>query len=237
MSIKAPLSSTEIENQLENRFVGAFFEGRLINAPTITYQPGVTNDTTFLANEVTLGTGGYSRQVIGYYSGDVSAYSDGGAAMLQKATVFAQDGSVNTISFSHAVLVESTGNVLTTEIPTSEPTPVNDGTYQALPATTLVGLGEGLKIDLQVVSNVSTITINNAGRSYAVGDTVQVPESVLVAAGVGASGCGNLDFAIATVATSDENLFAVAKTTNQVVLAGGNEAVFYWNVKLFNQGG
>ena len=237
MSIQAPLSSTEIVSQLTDRFVGTFFEGRLINAPSISYQPGVTNDTTFLANEVTLGFGGYQRQVIGYYAGDVSSYSDGGAAMLQKATVFPQDGSTDTISFSHAALVESTGNVLTTEIPTSEPSPVNDGTFQALPVTSLSGTGEGLKIDLQVISNVSTITINNAGRQYAVGDSLRVPESVLVSAGVGTSGCGSLDFAVATVATSSENLFSVAKTTNQVLLAGGNEAVFYWNIKLFNQGG
>ena len=222
---------------MEGRFVGAFFEGRLINAPTLIYQPGVTNDATFLAQEVSIGLGGYQRQVIGYFSGDISSYSDGGVAMLQKATVFSQDGTANTFSFSHVALVESTGNVLTTEIPTSEPSPAADGTYIALPATTLTGSGAGLAINLTIASNVASISINNAGRGYAPGDTCRVPESVLIEANVGSAGCGDLDFAIATVATSDENLFSVAKTSNQVLLAGGNEAVFYWNVKLFNQGG
>ena len=327
MSIQASLSSTEVTKQMTDRFVNSFFEARLINAPSLTYVPGVTNDATFLSNEVSSGgevtalgsvttepiagndgnypglattnsgtgtgltievdvasdvftynitdsgsgykvndvitiseavlvaagaveagagnidltvaavavPGGYQRQVIGYYSGDVSTYSDGGVAMIQKATVFAQDGSPTPITFSHVALVTSSGNVLTTGAPSAEPSPVTDGTYQALPATTITGGGEGLKIDLEIVSNVSTVTISNAGRNYAAGDEVTVSESVLVAAGAGAVGCGPLSFEVATVQTGPENIFSVAKATNQVVLGGGNEAVFYWNLKLFNQ--
>lgn len=234
MSIQAAVSSDEITKQVSSRFDGAFFEGRLINAPGLVYTPGLTDDSVFLSNEVTLGTGGYERQVIGYLAGDVSAFSDGGVGLTQKATVFSQDNSANSITFTHVALVESTGNVLTTAIPTAEPSPVINGTYEAIPVTSLSGSGAGLKIRLTIVSNVTSISIDNAGYGYAPGDSMQVAESTLVAAGVGNPGCGNLEFLIDTVKTNTETVFSVAQTANQVVLAGGNQAVFYWNIKLFN---
>ena len=234
MAIQAVVSANEISKQVLARFDGAFFEGRLINAPAITYTPGITNDTTFLANEVTIGLGGYQRQVIGYVAGDVSVFSDGGVALIQKATVFSHDDSVDSITFTHAALVESTGNVLTTAIPTLEPSPTNDGTYEAIPTVTLTGTGVGLKINITSSANVVTVTINNAGYDYAPGDSIRVEESTLVAAGAGLTGCGDLEFLVDTVKTEAETVFAVAKTANQVVLGGGNQAVFYWNTKLFN---
>ena len=56
-------------------------------------------------------------------------------------------------------------------------------------------------------------------------------------AGIGAitAGDGNLTFSVGTVNTPSNagQVLSVAQTTSSVVLSGGNEAVFYWNLKQF----
>ena len=81
MAIAAKISPAELTALVTNRYVGKYYEARLINAPGVSYVPGTSNDATFLGNEVTQGTGGYERQVINYVGGDVSAYSDDGVAL------------------------------------------------------------------------------------------------------------------------------------------------------------
>ena len=80
MAIAAKISPAELTSQVTSRFDGAYLEGRLINAPGVAYVPGTTDDASFLTFEVTPGTAGYQRQVIGYEASDVSAYSDDGVA-------------------------------------------------------------------------------------------------------------------------------------------------------------
>ena len=59
MTIAAKVSATEIDEILRGRYVGGYFEGRLINSPGTTYVPGGgVADSVWLSNEVT-GTGGY----------------------------------------------------------------------------------------------------------------------------------------------------------------------------------
>ena len=85
MAIAAKLSAYETQAQVATRFSDKFLEARLINAPGVTYTPDVTDDSTFLANEATIGSGGYQRQIIKYEIGDVAAYGDDGVALAMVA--------------------------------------------------------------------------------------------------------------------------------------------------------
>ena len=243
MTIAAKVSSTEIDSILRDRFLNQYFEARLINLPAYTYTPGTAGaDSTLLAGEVTLGTGGYQRSIVAYGSSDIGGYADGGIALTQKASTFAQDGSATPITFSHIALVWSTGNAITlggvTSVPASATTTTS--AYTNIPTTTS-GSGVGLTVDLEVTNSGATsgdyvVTLNKPGYGYAVSDTVTVANGVL--AGLDPSvGAGDLVFSVATVYTpsiaSAGDLFTVAKTASTVNLVDGNEAAFYWNVKQF----
>lgn len=231
MTIASKISSAEIISQLTDRYVDQYFEVVLINSPGTTYEPGVTNDTTFLASEVVSGTAGYTRKVINYVSGDIAAYADKGMALARKAVVFEHDASSTTLSFSHIAVVRGDGNLLTVNSPTSSPTNAIDGTYTALPTATL-GSGLDATVDLVVSSSgtVFTVTVNYAGYGYAVSDAINVLEADLVTAGVCGVGDGNLVFTAATV-TSGGAIYSVSKPNNTVNLTDGNQAVMYFDVK------
>ena len=237
MAIAAKISPAELTALVTNRYVGKYYEARLISASGTAYIPGTTNDTTFLANEVTQGTGGYERQVINIVSGDVSAYSDDGVSIATKGTIFTHDGGATGISFSHAALVEGNGNVTGLGANTGAPSAGVNGTYTALPTIT-GGSGRGLTVNLTIQNSGAAsgdyiLTIQNAGTGYAASDSVQVQEAALVAAGAVTAGAGDITASASGVYSSSNQLLAVAQTANTVNLAGGNETVFYWNLKQF----
>jgi len=237
MAIAAKISPAELTAQVTDRFVGKYYEARLINAPGTSYIPGTTDDAAFLANEVPIGTGGYSRQVIAYDNADVSAYTDDGVALATKATVFAQDGSATQISFSHVALVEGDGNVTALSANSGAPSAGVDGTYTDLPTIT-GGSGTGCTVDLTIANSggASTdyaLTIKQAGSGYSASDSIQVQEAALVAAGAVLAGAGDITTTVSTIHSSSEQLLSVAQTPSAVNLTGGNETVFYWNLKQF----
>jgi len=242
MALAAKISAAELSAQVTNRFQGQYFEARLINAPGITYTPGTTDDTTFLASEVALGTGGYARETFNYTVSDIATYTDGGVGLAQKATTFAHDGSGTSINFTHVALVWSDGNAATlSAAPSAAPTAAVDGTYTSVPVDSTSGSGVGLTVDIVVTNSGATsgdydITINKPGYGYAASDTVTIADTTLAGISMITGGAGALTTAIATINDNTENagdLLSVAKTTNSVVLAGGNEAVFYWNLKQY----
>ena len=55
MAISANISAAEVTSSVSQRYVGQYFEAALINAPGITYSPGTTTDSTFLAFEAPWG--------------------------------------------------------------------------------------------------------------------------------------------------------------------------------------
>lgn len=237
MAIAAKISPAELTAQVTNRFVGKYYEARLINAPGTSYIPGTTDDATFLANEVAAGTGGYVRQIISFAGGDVSAYSDDGVALATKATVFAHDGGATPIAFSHVALVEGDGNITALAANSGAPTAGVNGTYTDLPAVT-GGSGVGLTVDLTITNSGATstdyaLTIKQAGYGYAAADSIQIQEAVLVAAGAVSASAGDITTTVSTVYSSSEQLLSVAQTPSAVNLTGGNETVFYWNLKQF----
>lgn len=238
MTVAAKVSVAEITDQVVSRFVDQYYECVAIYSPGVDYIPGLTDDALFLANEVVAGTGGYNRQVISYKIADVGLYADDGVALATKATVFTHDGSGTSLEFSHVALVQGDGNVLTLGAKTSSPTAGVNGTYTNLP-TSSSGGGSGLTVNLVIASGGAapanyTLTINNPGYGYAAADPVFVSEADLISAGAVSSGAGGLAFPVATVTSSTNQVFAVAKPSATVVLTTGNEAVFYWNVKQYN---
>lgn len=240
MAITAHISSDEVTAQVTNRFVDQYFEGRLINAPGTVYEPGFTDDANFLSFEVVAGTAGYQRQTFNYISGDVSTYADDGVGLEQKATIFAHDGGATQMDFSHAVVVWSTGNVLTLGSVGSAPTAGVDGTYTNIPIDITSGSGVGLTADLTISNSGATstdyaLTLGRSGYNYAPGDTLGISEGVLAGLGAVTAGAGGLGFTVGTTYAPSNagQILCVAATTSPVVLSGGNEAVFYWNLKQF----
>lgn len=245
MALAGKIAAIELSQQVQNRFVGNYFEGRLINAPGEVYTPGTTNDATFLANEVVDGLGGYERQVLYYQNVDVSNYTDGGVGLAQKATVFAHDGSDDAVDFTHVALCWSdksaTGLVPLTNVGGGQtPNGAIDGTFYDIPFDLTDGNGRGLTINMTVingglVTGDYSIAISKPGYGIEAGDSFTILETTLLGAGVVTAGAGPLQFVVDTVLEQPNagQLVAVAKTANTVTLVAGNEAAFYWNLKQY----
>ena len=244
MTIASKVSATEVTNIITDRYVDQYFEARLIDLPAYNYDPGVSGaDQIVLDGEVPLGTGGYTRAILGFTSSDVGAYYDAGVALNQKATVFAHDGGSTPITFSHVALVWSGGNTSTLGSVIAAPDAATTTTeaYTNLPIDSTDGDGVGLTVDLEVVNGGVTtgdyvITVNKPGYDYEAGDTLTILNGTL--AGLDPSiGTGDLSFTVGAVHTpssaSAGDQFTVVKTANEVNLVDGNEAAFYWNVKQF----
>lgn len=234
--VAARISSTEVLAQVQNRFVDKVFEVFLINSPSTTYIPGTTNDTTFLSSEITYNAGGYKRQIIKYVSGDVGSYADQGIGLVRKAAIFTHDGSGTNMDFSHVALVRGNGNVLTTGTPTAKPSNGVNGTYTNLPTTTISN-GKNLIVNLTITNSGASlsdwaITVVNAGYAYTASEVINIANSALVSAGA-TTGTGNLIFPVSTVTTGGGQVVGVSKTDAAVSLGGGNQAVFYFDVKEF----
>jgi len=242
MTIAAKISSIEIDDLLRDRYVGAYFEGRLINSPGADYVPGGgVSDAAWLANEVTLGLGGYKRAVVGYTEADVGNYADGGVGLRTKATIFEHDGSDDDIQFTHVALVWSAGNPFGDLVVTSSPVsmPSTSEPYTNV-STTTDGAGVGMTVNISVINDGASpadysVTVNAPGYGYAEGDTITVANAVLdgLDPAVGAGDLVATVGAIPGMASPTESIFAIAKTAQAVTLAGGNQSVFYWDFKQF----
>lgn len=244
MTLPATVAPTELEEILTSRYVGQYFEARLINLPAFTYDPAtVGSDVTLLTGEVAIGTGGYARDVIYYEASDIGSYADGGVAFVQKGTTFAHDGGATALEFSHIALVWSTGNVTALGSVTTAPVSATTTTaaYTNVPVDSTSGSGVGLTVDLEVTNAGAAttdyvLTLNKAGYGYAASDTVTISNGTL--AGLDPSvGSGDLVFSASTVHTptgaTAGDLFATRKTSSPVTLTNGNEAAFYWNLKQY----
>jgi len=247
MTIAAKVSATELTKIIEDRYVGQYFEARLIKAEGFVYDPGVTgSDTDLLDREVAIGRGGYQRAVLNFASGDIGAYADGGVALNQKATVFAHDGvSPDAIEFTHVALVWSEGNVTKLSLPTSAPdsatNTVSDYTNIPVDTDNPNSTGTGMTVDLEVINNGQASTdyivkLNKPGIGYTAGEIVKITNANLLTLDPDL-GSGDLAFTVDGIsnppAGSAGKLFTVAKTGTTVSLEAGNEAAFYWNVKQF----
>lgn len=240
MSLAAKISPAELYAQVSNRFAGAFLEARLINAPGTAYLPGTTDDVEFLSFEVPTGTGGYTRQVISYTQGDVTNYADDGVGLTTRATIFPHDGVGGPIEFSHVALVWSTGNATGLGSVVANPTTAVDGTYTNIPIDASTFDGEGMTVNLTITNSGASssdyaLTIINQGSGYINGESLDIFDGTLAGLGAIQPGAGVLTFTIDGVAAQENagQILAVAQTSSNVALTGGNEAAFYWNLKQF----
>jgi len=240
VTIVAAISQAEVTAQVTERFVDKYIEALLINAPTITYTPGTTNDVNFLANEATEGVAGYERQVINYVGSDVGAYADEAVGMATKAVIFSHDASSTSINFTHAALVWGTGNITGIGAATTDPAVGTTGIYTNLPTSTQ-GSGRGATLDLVVSNNTYTFTLANAGRNYTTSDTLTVVTADLIAAGVLPSGSAepsaNLPIDSVSSNANSGTVIAVAETASAVTLSSGNQTAFYFTLQLFGVDG
>jgi hypothetical protein len=100
--------------------------------------------------------------------------------------------------------------------------------------------GANLTVDLTITNGGASttdyaLTIATPGYGFADGDFVLISDGTLAGLGAITGGAGDLVFSLATTNTSTNagNLLSVAETDSAVVLNGGNEAVFYWDLKQF----
>ena len=235
MAISANISAAEVTSSVTQRYVGQYFEAALINAPGIVYVPGATSDATFMAFEVALGTGGYSREVFNYTSSNVASYSDKGVGLATKVTTFPHDGSSTALNFTHVAMLWGSGNIVSLSAATAEPANGVDGIYTNLPTIT-DGSGDGCLLDLTISNNIFVYTIAKPGNGYAPGDLIGVAVSDLISAGAVASDeTTSVAMNVDTISpgTNAGQVIAVVEPTTPVVLQAGNEANFYWNLKTF----
>ena len=241
MTISAKVAGTELQDGMNSRFGGAYFEAVLLNASGVSYNPANSDaqNATFLSDYEVASAGGYARQVIGWDADSAGAYTDDGVAMDQRNIVFEQDGSASNIVFTHMALVWGSGNIDAGGTAATAPVSATDGTYVNFP-TTSSGSGVGATLDI-VVTNGGvtaadyTITINSPGTGHAASDTLTIQNADLVSAGM-APGDGNpISFVVPSVYASADagKIFSVAQVDGQVTIANGNSAAFYVNLKEF----
>lgn len=243
MAIASSISANELARIVQDQFVDKSFEVALVNANGASYSPETTVDADFMLNEVTDGTGGYTRQVLSWEAGDVAPYSDSGIGLATKVAVFTHDGSVNTINFTHIVLLRGVGNIDTlgasaSGAPTTATDVMNDGTYLSMPTTT-AGNGEGATVDITIINNGATgitdytFTLVNRGRNYAATDVLEITPATLIAAGACSVDLGSLLIPITAIRDDGGTIVSATASATPVILGNGNEAVFYFNNKVF----
>ena len=240
MSITAKISSTEIENQITDRFVGSWFEVALLDSSGFLYEPGVTSEADTMIHEVdaTLYPS-YSRQTFAYAPGDVSTYTDDGVGLNTKAAIFGHDGATDAFTFTHTVLLWGEDNVSAIAPVVSAPSLATDGVYETVFPVLTTGSGVGMSVRLSVTNGGAnpvdyTLVINGAGKGYAPGDELRVSGIDLVNAGV-TSEQTDIVFSVDTVtsAPNSTKIISVAKLANTATLSNGQQAGFYFNLKQF----
>lgn len=244
MAIASLISSGELAATVQSRFINQIFEVALVNSGGAAYNPELSSDIEFMEQEVAVGVGGYRRQTFQYTYSDLAPYSDSGIGLATKAAVFPHDGSSTTISFSHVVLLRGNGNVVSTSA-TPPTLPVNSGAnvmingfYPGLPTVTN-GTGSGCTLNVAIVNNGAngasdyTIEVEDPGLGYEAGDQLEITPATLVAAGACTIDLGSIITLTQGVQQTNNQVVSASPTASPVVLGNGNEAVFYFNTKLF----
>ena len=241
MTISAKVAGAELQDGMNARFGGAYFECALLNASGVSYDPANddTQNATFLSTYEHTAVGGYQRQVIGWAADSAGAYTDDGVAMDQRYIVFEHDGSGDNIVFTHMALVWGSGNINAGGTAATAPVSATDGTYSNIP-TTSSGSGVNATLDIVVTNSGATvgdyaIAINSPGTGHAASDTLTISNADLVSAGLNPGDASDLTFTIPSVYTSTDagKIFSVAQVDGQVTVTNGNSAAFYVNLKEF----
>ena len=241
MTISAKVAGTELQDGMNSRFGGAYFEAVLLDASGVIYDPSNTEaqNAAFISTYECPATGGYARQVIGWGADTAGAYTDDGVAMDQRNIVFEQDGSSDNIVFTHMALVWGSGNINAGGTAATAPSSATDGTYANLP-TTSNGSGVGATVNIVVTNSGASagdyaVVVNSPGIGYSGGEVLTVSNADLSSAGMDPGNSSDLTFTVPSVYSSSDagKIFSVAQVDGQVTIANGNSAAFYVNLKEF----
>lgn len=105
MPIAARVGASELQRIATESYVNQSFKVALVDSPGSTFD---ADDplATVIANEVTSGLGGYTRQQIGYTTADVGLYDEGLVPFARKAATFVHNNQpAQAYRFSHVVLL------------------------------------------------------------------------------------------------------------------------------------
>jgi hypothetical protein len=241
MTISAKVAGTELQDGMNVRFGGAYFECALLDASGVSYDPANddTQNATFLSAYEIASTGGYARQAIGWDADSAGAYSDDGVAMDQRNVVFEHDGSANNIVFTHMALVWGSGNINDGGTATTAPSGSTNGVYLNFP-TTSSGSGVGATLNVTVTNGGATaadyaIAVNSPGAGYLASETLTIQNADLVSAGMAPGDGSPISFVVTSTYTSPNagKIFSVAQVDGQTTITNGNSAAFYINLKKF----
>lgn len=204
MSIAAAINKKELTKSVSLQFANQDFQVALVNAPGTVYNPGSTVTSTFLANEISAGTGGYARQSISYTLGDVQVYADEGVPLARKAATFTHNGGATTYQFTHVALLRiaiGTGSIAGATLTISEQ---SSGLFEVGYCLTGTGVAAGTAID-------SIITGTGGAGTYSISTSQTVASTTITGA----------------------EIVSVAPLSSQALMSDGNQAVFYFDLKQF----
>lgn len=105
MPIAARVGASELNRIANESYVNQSFKVALVDSPGSTFD---ADDplSTVIANEVTSGLGGYTRQQIGFTTADIGLYSNGTVPFARKAATFVHNNEpAQAYRFSHVVLL------------------------------------------------------------------------------------------------------------------------------------
>ncbi len=105
MAIAARIGAQELRRLATAAYVNQSFKVVLVDAPGSTFDADDPIGTV-LANEVQAGLGGYTRQTIGFTTGDVGLFDSGTVPFARKAATFVHNNQpAQAYRFSHVVLL------------------------------------------------------------------------------------------------------------------------------------
>lgn len=237
MTVAAKITPTELGDQVRDRFIDNFFVVKLLYSNGLAYTPGQQDSLQFVIDYQLGRVAGYEPQIIGYVSGEVSNYADGGVGLAQKQAIFQHDNSASSYTFDQVSLQWAGGVVNIVEIdPLRNPGPLVDADYSNVPVATTTGDGTGLTVNFSVFNGaIVSITPNTRGYDYNVTDVLEIPSGTLASIGAhdGSGGAQGVLINDLYLNSKSGQVVLIAPTAQPVTLAGGNESAVYFNYKNF----
>jgi hypothetical protein len=214
--------------------------GNAVTLGAVTAAPSAGVDGTYTNIPVTT-LGGEIREVGSFNTTTAFTASQTGAAVtISGGSGTGATATVDTDSSGDVVSVAITGNG--SNYVTGDTITITEvgGTPGVATATVTVVDGANLLVDLTISNSGAAttdyaLTIAAPGHGFEDGDAVTILDGTLAGLGAITGGAGDLVFSVATTSTdaNSGNILSVAETASAVVLTGGNEAVFYWDLKQF----
>jgi len=214
--------------------------GNALTLGAVTTAPSAGVDGTYTNIPVTT-LGGEVREVGSFSTTTPFTASQAAAAVtISGGSGTGATATVDTDSSGNVVAANITGGGSNYVAGDSITITESGGTPGVATATVVLVDGANLLVDLTISNSGAAttdyaLTIATPGFGFEDGDSVTILDGTLAGLGAITGGAGNLVFTVGTTTTSTDagDILSVAETASAVVLDGGNEAVFYWDLKQF----